>query len=166
VAEDLHHQEAVYAELQHVAHAQVLDDEQVGAEELLDELPAGAGGGGLGEVEGGAVEHGVAGFDGGAGERDGDVRLAGAGRPQDQDAGVVGHEAQGAKVDDEGLGDLGVEGPVEGVEGLDLWQLSLLETALEEELRKAWDWSATRAGPIDALRGWLRVSATMPWSRR
>jgi hypothetical protein len=62
---------------------EVFEDEEVDPAEATDEYLAGAGGSGLGEVEGGAVEHRVAGLDGAHRDAEADVELAQASRPDD-----------------------------------------------------------------------------------
>jgi len=69
--------------------------------EAADQIPAGAGSLGLSEVldqvEGGAIEGGVAGMDGGRGGAEGDVRLAGPRRPYEEQAAVLKDEANGGQ---------------------------------------------------------------------
>ena len=60
------------------------------------------------------------------------VRLAGPRRPYKEQAAVPGDETNGGQVDDEGLGYVSVEGPVEGVQRLHLRDASLLEAACQE----------------------------------
>jgi hypothetical protein len=86
------------------ATAEVVEDKQVDGGKACDELLASARGGGLGEVEGGAVADGVAGLDGAHANAHADVRLAEAGRTEDESAAVLGDEAQGREVEDELLG--------------------------------------------------------------
>ena len=79
--------------------AEVLEDEQVDATQARDHFLTSAGGGGLGkilgEVESGAVEHGVAGLHGADTDADADVRLAESGRTEDERAAALADEAQG-----------------------------------------------------------------------
>ena len=97
-------------------HAEVLDDEEVDLRELLDESRLLAGVGldeVLGEVEGAADEDAVAGADRPHRDGGGDVALADAGRPDQEDVLVGGDEAAAASSASCRSGDLGIEGPVE-----------------------------------------------------
>ena len=62
--------------------------------DAADELPAGVDSLGLNQVldqvEGGAIEGDIAGLDGGQGEAEGNVRLAGPRRPHKEQAAVLG----------------------------------------------------------------------------
>jgi len=58
--------------------------------------------------------------------------LAGARRADEEDATVLGDEAAGGQVQDQGLRDVGVEAPVEAVQGLELGDASLFEAAGEQ----------------------------------
>ena len=60
------------------------------------------------------------------------VRLAGPRRPYKEQAAVPGDETNGGQVEDEGLGYVRVEGPVEGVQRLHLRDASPLEAACQE----------------------------------
>ena len=117
-------------------HAEILDHDQADPGQSLDQLAAGPQGRGLGqvldEVEGGAVMDGVAGVDRRQRQAQADMALADAGWPDEQDAGALGDEAAGGQVDDQRFGHLGVEAPVEVVEGLHLGQPRLLDAPLQE----------------------------------
>src|SRR5437870_11192219 len=65
------------------------------------------------------------------------MRLAEAGGAEDQRAPALGDEAQGGQIQDELLGQLGVERPIEVLECPQLRQLGLLEAALEEKIAAA-----------------------------
>jgi hypothetical protein len=84
------------------SHAQAFDGQVVHPAEAADQLPASAGRLGfrqvLGQAEGGMIEGGVAGLDGGQGEAEGDVRLAGARRPYEEQAAALGDEANGGQL--------------------------------------------------------------------
>jgi hypothetical protein len=87
----------------------------------------------LGEVEGGAVQHGVAGL---MAEQANEMATCDLPVPGGPGSGCrCGQRRSGvARSRMRGLGIRGVEGPVEDVEGLDLGQLRLLGAALEEQL--------------------------------
>ena len=91
----------------------------------------------LGEIEGAAHEHAVAGADRADGDRGGDVALAHAGRADQEQVLVLGDEACRSQLHDLGLGDLGIECPVEVLELLDLDDLALLESSREEPVGAA-----------------------------
>ena len=91
----------------------------------------------LGEVEGAPHEHAVAGADRADGDRGGDVALAHARGADQEQVLVLGDEACRSQLHDLGLGELGIEGPVEVLELLDLDDLALLEPSGEEPVRSA-----------------------------
>lgn len=103
--------------------AELVDDEQLGLGvegDLVGELSFLLCLGQRGEERGsGDEERRVAGLDGGASERDGQVRLADAGRTEEQDVLGGGDEAAGAQLADELLVDGRLELEVELLERLD-----------------------------------------------
>ena len=117
-------------------HAEVFEDEEVDARELLHEVAPGPGGVGLGEVrgeiEGAADERAVAGADGADGDRGGDVGLADAGRADEEQVGVRPDEARRREFGELRLRDLGIEGPVEVGQGLLCDDAGLFQPAREE----------------------------------
>jgi len=122
-------------------HAEVLDDEEVDLGESADELLSLLKGLGLeevlGEVEGAADEDAVAGADRPQGDGGGDVALADPGGPDQEHVLVEGDEASGGELGDLGPGDLGIEGPVEVLDLLDLGDLGLFDAACEEPIGPA-----------------------------
>ena len=85
-------------------HAEVFEDEEIDARELLDEIAALAGGFRLGEVgreiEGAAHERASAGANRADGDRGGDVRFADTGWADQQHAAVRVDEARAGQFDD------------------------------------------------------------------
>jgi len=82
--------------------------------------------GGLGgagdEVGGGGVADAVAGVDGLEAERDREHCLAGAGRPDEQEVGLLVDEAQGGELVDEAPIERGLGAEVELLQGLGGWE--------------------------------------------
>ena len=103
-----------------LAHAEVVDDEQVRAGQLGEVVLAGLGERRLGEFfEEGvrfAVEDAVALLDCGAPDGLGEVTLARTGLADEQNVFALGDEACGGELEDERAVDLLVEGEVEAVE--------------------------------------------------
>ena len=103
-----------------LAHAEVVDDEQVRAGQLGEVVLAGLGERGLGEFFEEdvrfAVEDAIALLDGGASDRLGKVTLAGTPLADQQDVLALGDEACGGELKDQCAVDLLVEGEVETVE--------------------------------------------------
>src|ERR1039457_4371429 len=90
-----------------------LADQQVSAGEPVHQLLASAQrrrfGEVLGEVEGGAVEDGVPGMDGGQRQAQADVALAEPGRADEKNAAPFGDKAGRGQVDDQRLGQTGLK---------------------------------------------------------
>ena len=117
----------------------------------------------------------MAGPNGADGDRRRDVRLADAGRPDEQDAGVRLDEARGREFDELGFRDLRIEGPVEVGERLHDGDAGLFEAPREEAIGAAgelvldeqFEKLEMRERGRFGLRDARRASAsTMPESRR
>jgi len=116
-------------------HADVVEDEQVGAQVALEGFVAFGGlvagvGEVAGEVEDGAVEAGVAGFDGFASESLGEVAFADSGRADEEDVAVLADILAGGQRVDLAAGDTGLEAEVEGVEAARFAEAGLLAAAM------------------------------------
>jgi hypothetical protein len=108
---------------------------------LLDEVAPGAGGFGLGEVggevEGTADERPAAGANRADGDGGGHVRLADAGRTDEEDAGVRVDEARARQFDELRLRQFRIERPVEVGDGLDGDDAGLLQPTRKQAVRSA-----------------------------
>jgi len=117
-------------------HAHVVEDEQVGAQVALEGFVAFGGlVAGVGEVarevEDGAVEAGVAGFDGFAPEGLGEVAFADSGGADKEDVAVLADILAGGQRVDPAAGDAGLEAEVEGLEAALFAEAGLLAASME-----------------------------------
>jgi len=117
------------------AQPEVVDDQQIGggeAQQLAVVGLIGAGHAELGEhIVGGDVEDLVAHAAGAVTERLADMRLADAGRADQQDVLVALDEVAGREVDDLRARDLRVEGEVEGLKGPLVFEVGAAESQRE-----------------------------------
>jgi hypothetical protein len=122
-------------------HAEIFEDQQVDARQLLDEVAASARGLGLGEVrgqvEGAAHERAAAGADRADREGRRDMRFADTGRADQQDAALTRDEAGAGQFNEFPLGDLRIEGPVEVGERLHHGDAGLFQAAHKEPIGAA-----------------------------
>lgn len=122
-------EEKVGAILVERQEAQLIDDEEFRRAETVDGARKGViglgGGEGVDEIGGGDPK----GFNfilaGGVGEGQGDVGLTNAGRAHEDEIGIGVDEVEGEGIEDEGFGNGGGMGPVEGVQSLDAWDFSV-----------------------------------------
>lgn len=117
-------------------HADVVENEQVGAQVALQGFVAFGGlvagiGKIAGEVEDGAVEAGVAGFDGFASEGLSEVAFADSRGADEEDVAVLADILAGGEIVDPAAGDAGLEAEVEALEAAGLAEAGLLAAAMK-----------------------------------
>ena len=123
------------AALLYLAETDVVDDQERGASPALESAGVGAVGEAgvevVEQIDAAGVAHGDAQLAGTQPEGLEQVALAGAVGAGDHEVVVAVHEVEPGELEDEGLVDAGLEGPVEGLEGLALNQPAAVDAAAD-----------------------------------
>jgi hypothetical protein len=116
-------------------HAHVVDDEEIGLEVTCEDLVVAGEGFVVEEVaddiEDGAIEDGAALLDDVESEGLDDVTFSDAGRSEQENVAMLAEETSGGEVEDLLLGELRIEGPVEGVEGFEIAEAGGIDASLD-----------------------------------
>ena len=119
-------------------HADILQDQEIDLREALDEIASLSSRVGfrkvLREIERAAHEGEIAGSDGAHADGHRRVRLAHAGRSNQQHAMMIANEPRGRQIDELCARNLWIEGPVKGREFLHLCDAGLFEPPREEPI--------------------------------